>query len=808
MNIGRQSRHGVNISAAHKLMSAGKRLVLVVAATTGVFLAGADLALAAENSIKQIQVRRDGDQVLLKVQLSAPMKTLPGNWSVVDPPRVVIDFPETDNQTGQTLQQVNEGDLKSLNLVQTDKLTRMVLNLYRPTKFSTEMVGDALFIRMQGQSPQATVREQGPSIFQPTPAAAAGGKAVTAAENAAVRDIVFRRGEDGQANIIVDLTDGTVPIDVRRTSTGVSVELRDVELPERLQNRRNVNDFATPVSSITSKGLGNVTNLEIAARGRWFHQAHLANNQLIIEVRPIPVDDANKLVQSGEQGQKISINFFEADATMVVRTLAEISGKNIMIDPSLAGRRLTISLDSVPYDQALEIVMTQINAAMRVRDSIVLFGDRAILQKRDEDIADAAARAADIAQLVTEVFQLSYLKPTDFQKLLLGASTGGSTNQTSSTGAAGAAGGGQASGSSGGGSASGSGSANVSGESVRTTTSTSGARGGGGVILSPRGKMFAHDDSRKLFVTDTVSVLESIRNMITEMDIPTKQVLIEARIVEATTGFTNSFGMRMNVLNFQRSGLSGSRHQHHPRRVHQRACEYRQQPGRVWRQPHAVADRQYQRVPSKLCAGRRCQHGFDALQPGGNQTGIAGTAGRRNRPKVAHGIGAADRDHGQQAGDDQQHAVGIHPDGCQCPDWPAHLQPGIRAADTYGDPKDQPGQPDRSGIEHRQGFDHQRDDGSTDLEHGDHKCHRRERRHGGDRRIVVGVRIPDTGKGPLPRRPALCRLSVQDYLEELIQGRIADLHHAPHRQRSLDPALSHGQQRGPALPARAATIWR
>ncbi len=528
----------------------GSRFAVAVLVCVATLLGVGGQAVAADNSIKQVQVRRDGDQVLLKVQLSSPLKTLPGNWSVVDPPRVVIDFPETDNQTGQTLQQIAEGDLKSLNLVQTDKLTRMVLNLYRPTKFSTEMVGDALFVRLQGQSPQASAREPGPSIFQPTPSSTADKKAVAPTENAAVRDIVFRRGEDGQANIIIDLTDGSIPIDVRRTALGVSVEMRDVELPERLQNRRNVNDFATPVTSITSKGVGNMVNMEIAARGRWFHQAHLANNQLTIEVRPIPVDDANKLVQSGEQGQKISINFFEADATMVVRTLAEISGKNIMIDPSLAGRRLTISLDSVPYDQALEIVMSQINAAMRVRDNIVLFGDRAILQKRDEDIADAAARAADIAQLVTEVFNLSYLKPTDFQKLLLGASTGGSTNQSSTSGSGAASGG--AAGSSGGGSAAGS--ANVSAEGVSRTTTSAGAKGGGSVILSPRGKMFAHDDSRKLFVTDTIPVLESIRKMITEMDIPTKQVLIEARIVEASTGFTNSFGMRLTGFNFQRQG--------------------------------------------------------------------------------------------------------------------------------------------------------------------------------------------------------------------------------------------------------------
>src|SRR5574340_1798897 len=107
-------------------------------AILGCWLGSSGASIAADNTIKQIQVRRDGDQVLLKVQMTAPLKSMPGNWSVVEPPRVVIDFPETDNQSGQSAMQVAEGDLRSLNLVQTDKLTRLVLNLYRPTKFSTE----------------------------------------------------------------------------------------------------------------------------------------------------------------------------------------------------------------------------------------------------------------------------------------------------------------------------------------------------------------------------------------------------------------------------------------------------------------------------------------------------------------------------------------------------------------------------------------------------------------------------------------------------------------------------------------------
>ncbi len=509
-----------------------KKSRLGLIALAGFCLGLCGVSIAAENSIKQVQVRRDGDQVLLKVQMAAPLKALPGNWSVVEPPRVVIDFPETDNQSGQTAQQVAEGDLKSLNLVQTDKLTRLVLNLYRPTKFSTEIVGDALFIKLQGQGVQAS-SEPAPSVFQPTPVAAATGKAAPSAESASVRDILFRRGEDGQATITVDLTDGTVPIDIRRTASGILVELRNVDLPERLQNRRDVNDFATPVTMITSRALGNLTSLEIAARGRWFHQAHLANNQLTVEVKPIPADDANKLVQTGQQGQKISINFFSADATMVLRTLADISGKNVLIDPSLNGRLVTANLDNIPYDQALEIIMAQVNAGMRIRNDVLLFGDRAVLQKRDQDTADELTRASDIAPLVAETFKLSYVKAGDIVALVNSSFTQAAAPGAAAPGAGGAA-------------APAAGAAAPAG----TATAASGPKG----MLSSRGGISIHDATNQVFVRDTATVVASIREVIRNVDIPPKQVLIEARIVEASTGFANSLGVRMTVGNMQTGG--------------------------------------------------------------------------------------------------------------------------------------------------------------------------------------------------------------------------------------------------------------
>lgn len=505
-------------------------------AILGFWLGLPGTSIAADNSIKQIQVRRDGDQVLLKVQMTAPLKAMPGNWSVVEPPRVVIDFPDTDNQSGQTAQQVAAGDLKSLNLVQTDKLTRLVLNLYRPTKFSTEIAGDVLFIKLQSQGVQAS-QEPAPSVYQP---AAPAGKQAIAADTAAIREIAFRRGEDGQATIIVDLTDGTVPIDIRRAGTGLTVELRDVELPERLQNRRDVNDFATPVTTITSRAMGNMTRLDIAARGRWFHQAHLANNQLTIEVKPIPADEANKLVQGGEQGQKVSINFFGADATMVLRTLADISGKNVLIDPSLNGRTVTANLDNIPYDQALEIIMAQVNASMRVRNDVVLFGDRAVLQKRDQDTADETTRASDIAPLVAETFKLNYVKATDIVSLV--------NSSFASTGTTGAA----------------AGAAPAAGAPAAAPGAVAGTTKG---MLTSRGGISVHDATNQVFVRDTAAAVEAIREVIRNVDIPPKQVMIEARIVEASTGFANSLGVRLRLSDssvlaqggYQVPGANGTR---------------------------------------------------------------------------------------------------------------------------------------------------------------------------------------------------------------------------------------------------------
>ncbi|MBT9461825.1 MAG: type IV pilus secretin PilQ [Rugosibacter sp.] len=499
-----------------------KQIYRLVLPLVGLWFGASTTGAAFENAIKQIQTRQEGDQVLLKVQMASPLKALPGSWSVVEPARLVFDFPDVENQSGQTGQKLNIGDLKSLNIVQTEKLTRLVLNLHRSTKYSSELVGDVLFVKLQTQS-LASSRESAPSVYQAQVSKTAGFSAV----GAAIRDISFRRGSEGEGLILIDLTDGSVPVDIRRSGNGLAVELRGVELPEKLLNRRDVNDFATPVKSISSRVDGDSVRLDIQAQGRWFHQAHVNNNLLTIEVKVPPLGDENKLVQTGQQGKRVSINFFDADAAMVLRTLAEISGKNVLIDPSLSGRRVTANLDNLPYDQALEIVMTQVNAAKRIRGDVVVFGDRAALQKRDQDLADEEARAADTAPLVSETFTLSYIKPSELATLIQvnTAQAGGSKDLVK-----------------------------TEFDSKAQPTSKD-AKGGG--MLSARGSLGVHDLTQKLFLKDTASVVEAVREIIRNVDIPGKQVMIEARIVEASTGFSNALGVRLKFFGNPVASLGG-----------------------------------------------------------------------------------------------------------------------------------------------------------------------------------------------------------------------------------------------------------
>lgn len=471
----------------------------------------------ASNSIREVRTQQMGDQFFIEIDFAKALPAVPSAWTTKEPARIVFDFPGIANQSGKSVYPVNAGGLKSLQFVQTEQQTRLVLSMREAAGHDVELKGSVMLIKLAPFSQKMPAGSAPSTVSAKLPA-----KSAEIAELNSVRDLVFRRGEQGQAQILIELNDGSSPLDVRRTSNGIVVDLQDTIIPDRLLSRRDVNDFATPVTQVATSSKGTQGRIEISAKGAWRHHAQLVNNQLKIEVMPLTAAETNKLVPPGQEGKKISINFYDADLGMVLRTLAEISGRNVIVDPSLNGRKITVTLDNMPYDQAIDLVLGQTNAGMRLRPDLVIFGARDVLMRRDADMADEMARANETAPLVTETFQLNYVSGADVEKLIRVAQNDSSGNAlTPVTSATPSGPGGQA--------------------NVGTNMQLKG-------IMTNRGVLSFHETSNKLFIRDTQAVVDQVRDLIREVDVPPKQVLVEARIVEVSATFTRDLGVRLNFF--------------------------------------------------------------------------------------------------------------------------------------------------------------------------------------------------------------------------------------------------------------------
>ncbi|HTJ95945.1 MAG TPA: AMIN domain-containing protein, partial [Rhodocyclaceae bacterium] len=281
--------------------------------------ASANAAEPTANSIRSVTTQQVGDQFYVSVEFADALPEVPTGWSTKEPARVVFDFPGVKNESGKAIYAVNSNGLRNLQFVQTEQQTRLVMSLVASRGYEAEVKGKSLLIKFtpfkQVVTSKAAATATANNTITPQ-------TKLPLVELGAVRDLVFRRGEQGQAQILIDLSDGSIPVDIRRSTGGITVDLQDTLIPERLLSKRDVNDFATPVNSITTSSQGNQARIEIAAKGAWQHQAQLVNNQLKIEIRQLTSTELNKLVPHGQEGKKISINFFDADLAMVLRTLA------------------------------------------------------------------------------------------------------------------------------------------------------------------------------------------------------------------------------------------------------------------------------------------------------------------------------------------------------------------------------------------------------------------------------------------------------------------------------------------------------
>lgn len=492
--------------------------VLVLGAAPMVSMAqGTDpLAAAAGqartvNAVNELQVSQLADAVVVKVALAQPLAALPASFTIAQPARVAFDFPGTANALKRNLQQVNQGDLRSINIVQVGDRTRLVLNLKRMLPYEARLEGANLVIALAAapsSSPQAAN-----TTFAAAPPVAAG------LARQSIRDINFRRGKEGEGRVLVSLPHANVGIDMQKQGKNLQVTFKKLTLPSQFNQRLDVTDFATPLTSITTRAQGEDVVMTLSPHGLWEHNAYQSDDQFVVEVRPLEAKP-NELLQAGKDGEpaqadKLSLNFQNLDVRSVLQVIADFTDYNIITSDSVTGN-VTLRLKDVPWNQALDIVLQSKGLGMRKSGNVIWVAPEKEIIARDEYQARSRQAMSVAEPMQTETFQLSFAKAEVVAALLAGESAKRSAVKAEAKAEDDAA--------------------------LKASEQTAAERGN---YISSYGTVTLDVRTNQLFVTDYPSYLERVKQLISQIDKPVKQVLIEARIVSAEDNFGRSLGVRL-----------------------------------------------------------------------------------------------------------------------------------------------------------------------------------------------------------------------------------------------------------------------
>jgi len=461
-------------------------LTLMLLPFTGGAAAQTGGSVNAPNVIESLDVGKAGGNLVLKLVLQRPLAMPPASFSIKNPARLVFDLPAATSKLGYSTKTLNEGALRSLNVVQTEDRTRLVLNLDKNMRHDVRLEGNTLLINL-AEVVDGKALATGEAV-QRFP----GGFNSAGVE---VRDVRFRRNDAGAGVVTVDMSASDGVIDLQQKGSSLLVTIKKARLPEGLQRQLDVADFATPISMVRTRANGADVTMEIVPKGQWEHVAFQTDNQFVVEVKPVK-EDPNKVLQGSESGYKgelVSLNFQNIPLRDLLYVFADISNLNVVLSDTVTGN-VSLKLVDVPWDQALDIVVQQKNLAMRKSGNVLRIAPRDEIATMERAALESRKQISELEPPRTESFQINYQKAEDVQKLL--------SNKDQP-------------------------------------------------ILSKTGAVVVDAYSNRVFVTDIPENLNRARELISLIDQPAKQVLIEARVVEASDKFGRELGVRMNLFNAQ-----------------------------------------------------------------------------------------------------------------------------------------------------------------------------------------------------------------------------------------------------------------
>jgi type IV pilus assembly protein PilQ len=449
-----------------------------------VALAAAGITARAADPIQltSIDVQTlSGQQVQLKLHMSGPAPE-PLPFTIDKPARIAFDLPNTTLALASRRFDVRSGGVDTVLAAEANGRARVVVNVDSLMPYTTKVDGNMIIVTL-GQQP-------GADVGKPAAARAASGSSGAPVERA-IRTIDFRRGADGTGRVIVQLTDPRTPVNVRQEGQQIVVDFAGTAMPKNLMRRYDVMDFATPVQTVDAVRVEGSSRLVISSQGDFEQLAYQSDNQYTVEIKPSSKRTAGAEEKKEYTGERLTLNFQDIDVRSVLQLLADTSGQNIVVSDSVAGN-LTLRLQNVPWDQALDIVLRTKGLDKRRQDNVIIIGPTEELATREKAELAAHKEVQELSPTHTEFMQVNYAKVADLAKLITG--TGGKNS-----------------------------------------------------MLSPRGSLSMDERTNTLLVQDTSDKLSDVRRLVQVLDVPVKQVLIEARIVIVSDTFERDLGARFGV---------------------------------------------------------------------------------------------------------------------------------------------------------------------------------------------------------------------------------------------------------------------
>jgi type IV pilus assembly protein PilQ len=453
---------------------------------------GAFASAQEGNRLQDIQVQSlPGDRVELKLIMSGTAPE-PLDFTIEEPARIALDLPDTALGLTSRRRDVNMGPLDTVLTAEANGRTRVVLNLDTMVAYETRRSGNTVTVTLGDGDDYSAGTTQFAS------ATASDSRSYAAPGSRSISSVDFRRTRDGGGRIVVNLTDPSTSVDIRQEGGRVVAVFKDTSLPAELMRRLDVNDFATPVTTVDALRTNMDTRIVISAAGKYEQLAYQSDNEFTIEINPAPEQseaESSLFSETKEyEGQRLTLNFQDIETRAVLQLLAETSGKNIVVSDTVQGN-VTLRLRNVPWDQALDIVMTTKGLDMRQNGNVIMVAPAEEIAARETADLETQLAIAELEPVYSEFLQVNYAKASDLSNLIIGTD--------------------------------------------------------GGTMLSERGSIGVDDRTNTLLIQDTAERLQDIRRMVRTLDIPIKQVLIESRIVVVNDDFSRDLGVRLGVTGFQ-----------------------------------------------------------------------------------------------------------------------------------------------------------------------------------------------------------------------------------------------------------------